>query len=99
MTQDVINSRLVELGRRHETVVRLKGGDPFVFGRGGEEALALVEAGIAFEVIPGVSSAVAAPALAGIPVTHRGLASGYLAVSGHAEAAYTPVLASVAPGS
>jgi siroheme synthase len=79
--------------------VRLKSGDPFVLGRGGEEALALVEAGIPFEVIPGVSSVVAAPGLAGIPVTHRGLASGFLVVSGHAEAAWAPALGSLAPGS
>ena len=62
MTQDVINARLVELGRRHDTVVRLKGGDPFIFGRGGEEALALTGAGIAYEVVPGISSAYAVPA-------------------------------------
>jgi uroporphyrin-III C-methyltransferase / precorrin-2 dehydrogenase / sirohydrochlorin ferrochelatase len=80
-------------------VVRLKCGDPFVLGRGGEEALALAAAGVAFEVVPGVSSAVAAPALAGIPVTHRGLAAGFVTVSGHAEAAYGPVLDSLAPHS
>jgi len=80
-------------------VVRLKCGDPFVFGRGGEEALALVKAGIAFEVVPGVSSAVAAPALAGIPVTHRGVSSAFVVVPGHSESAYGPVLRSVAPHS
>jgi siroheme synthase len=64
-------------------VVRLKGGDPFVFGRGGEEAAALIEAGVPFDVVPGVTSAVAAPALAGVPVTHRGIASAFLVVSGH----------------
>ena len=79
--------------------MRLKGGDPFVFGRGGEEALALAAAGIPFEVVPGVSSAIAAPALAGIPVTHRGLSSGFVVVSGHAEDAYRPVLESLAPHS
>ncbi len=72
MTQDQINELLVELGGRHQTVVRLKGGDPFIFGRGGEEALALDAAGIAWEVVPGISSAYAVPAYAGIPVTHRG---------------------------
>jgi len=78
-----INDLLVDRGRRHETVVRLKGGDPFVFGRGGEEALALRNARIAVEVVPGVSSAIAAPAAAGIPVTHRGLARGVTVVTAH----------------
>ena len=80
-------------------MVRLKCGDPFVLGRGGEEALALVEAGIPFEVVPGVSAAVAGPALSGIPVTHRGIASGFLVLSGHAESAYRPILESLAPNS
>jgi uroporphyrin-III C-methyltransferase/precorrin-2 dehydrogenase/sirohydrochlorin ferrochelatase len=83
------------LGKR---VVRLKAGDPFVFGRGGEETLALAEAGVAHEVIPGISSALAAPALAGIPVTHRGLAAGFTVVSGHAESAYRPVVEGIRPG-
>ena len=73
--QDSINRLLVERAREDKRVVRLKGGDPFVFGRGGEEALACARAGVAFEVVPGVSSAVAAPAFAGIPVTHRGVAA------------------------
>ncbi len=95
--QETINRLLVRAAKRGQRVVRLKCGDPFVLGRGGEEALALVEAGIPFEVVPGVSSAVAAPALAGIPVTHRGLASGFAVVSGHAPATYDPMLASFTP--
>jgi uroporphyrinogen III methyltransferase/synthase len=81
--QERINSLLVSLGRRHATVVRLKGGDPYVFGRGGEEALALEAAGIEYEVVPGVSSVNAVPAYAGIPLTHRGLSRGYSVVTGH----------------
>jgi uroporphyrin-III C-methyltransferase len=73
LTQSDINALLVAHGRRGRFVVRLKGGDPFVFGRGGEEALALVRAGVPFEVVPGVSSIAAVPESAGIPVTHRGI--------------------------
>jgi uroporphyrin-III C-methyltransferase len=80
--QDSINRLLVDRARRGRTVVRLKGGDPFVFGRGGEEALACSKAGIPFEVVPGVSSAIAAPAYLGIPVTHRGLSSSFAVVTG-----------------
>jgi uroporphyrin-III C-methyltransferase/precorrin-2 dehydrogenase/sirohydrochlorin ferrochelatase len=97
--QDVLNRLLVRYARRGLTVARLKCGDPFVFGRGGEEALALAAAGIPFEVIPGVSSAVAGPALAGIPVTHRGLASSFAVVTGHHEATYAPLLDGFPPGS
>ncbi len=99
VTQEFIIRLLVRAASRGRRVVRLKGGDPFVFGRGGEEALALAAAGLPFEVVPGISAAIAAPALAGIPVTHRGLATGFVVVSGHAEEAYRPILASVAPAS
>ncbi|HEV2993006.1 MAG TPA: uroporphyrinogen-III C-methyltransferase, partial [Acidimicrobiia bacterium] len=84
-TQADINALLVRLGREAKRVVRLKGGDPFVFGRGGEEAEALRAAGVAFEVVPGVTSALAAPAYAGIPVTHRGLARAVTIVTGHED--------------
>ncbi len=77
-----INALLVEHGRRGATVVRLKGGDPFVFGRGGEEAEALLAAGVPFEVVPGVTAAFAAPAAAGIPVTHRGVSTSVTVVTG-----------------
>jgi uroporphyrin-III C-methyltransferase / precorrin-2 dehydrogenase / sirohydrochlorin ferrochelatase len=97
--QETIERVMIRRARRGERVVRLKSGDPVVFGRGGEEALALAKAGVPCEIVPGVSSAVAAPALSGIPVTHRGLASAFVVVSGHAEEAYGPVLRSLAPGS
>src|SRR5215475_1422807 len=84
-TQEEINALLVERARAGSRVVRLKGGDPFVFGRGGEEALACIAAGVPVEVVPGVSSALAAPAAAGIPVTHRGVASDVAVVSGHLD--------------
>lgn len=83
-SQARINALLISLARRHDCVVRLKGGDPFVFGRGGEELLALRDAGVPVEIVPGVTSALAAPAAAGIPVTHRGIAHGVLIVTGHA---------------
>jgi uroporphyrinogen III methyltransferase / synthase len=81
--QDEINALLVAHGRAGRTVVRLKGGDPFLFGRGGEEAEALTRAAVAWEVVPGVTSATAVPAYAGIPVTHRGLSSSVTVVTGH----------------
>lgn len=84
LPQDDINLLLVALGREGLQVVRLKGGDPFVFGRGGEELLALREAGIEAEVVPGVTSALAAAAGAGVPLTHRGLAQAVTFVTGHA---------------
>ena len=99
MSQETIHRCLVKAARRGKRVVRLKAGDPFVFGRGGEEALALAAAGIAFEVVPGVSSAVAAPALAGIPVTHRHLSSSFVVLSGHAEAAWRPLVDALPPRS
>lgn len=81
--QEEINTLLIEQARLGRIVVRLKGGDPCVFGRGGEEALALAEAGIVFDIVPGVTSAIAVPAYAGIPVTHRGQASTLTIVTGH----------------
>jgi uroporphyrin-III C-methyltransferase/precorrin-2 dehydrogenase/sirohydrochlorin ferrochelatase len=82
-TQSEINARLVQFAREGRRVVRLKGGDPLVFGRGGEEALALARAGVAFEIVPGISAALAAPAAAGIPVTHRGLSGSVTVLNGH----------------
>lgn len=79
--QQEINDLLVQLGKTGKTVVRLKGGDPYVFGRGWEEGEALREAGLDFEVVPGLSSALAAPALAGVPVTHRGLSRNFAVVT------------------
>jgi len=97
MTQTAIQALMIRAARRGQRVVRLKGGDPFVFGRGGEEALALQHAGISYDVVPGISSAIAAPALAGIPVTHRGVASAFLVVSGHDEEAFASAIAQIRP--
>jgi uroporphyrin-III C-methyltransferase/precorrin-2 dehydrogenase/sirohydrochlorin ferrochelatase len=99
VSQRAIERLLVRAARRGQRVVRLKCGDPFVFGRGGEEAQALAAAGVPFEIVPGVSSAVAAPALAGIPVTHRGSAAGFAVVSGHAPETYGPIVDGLTPGS
>lgn len=85
MSQDEINALLVEKGRAGKRVVRLKGGDPYVFGRGGEEAEALIAAGVAFEEVPGITSAIAAPAYAGIPVTHRDFTSAMTILTGHED--------------
>jgi len=82
-SQEEINALMIEKARAGKNVVRLKGGDPFVFGRGGEECLALAEAGIRYEVVPGVSSAIAVPAYAGIPVTQRGVTTAFTVVAGH----------------
>lgn len=85
MTQEQINASLVEHTAAGRRVVRLKGGDPFVFGRGGEEAEALARAGLAYAVVPGITSSIAAPAYAGIPVTHRGVATAFTVVTGHED--------------
>ncbi|MBI2093262.1 MAG: uroporphyrinogen-III C-methyltransferase [Candidatus Omnitrophica bacterium] len=84
-TQNEINHILIQTAKAGKRVVRLKGGDPFLFGRGGEEALALTKAGLEYEVVPGVSSAIAASAYAGIPVTHRGISSSLAVVTGHED--------------
>lgn len=84
-SQDEINRVMIERAQRGLNVCRLKGGDPFVFGRGGEEALACHEAGVPFVVVPGVSSAVAVPAYAGIPVTHRNVSSSFVVFTGHED--------------
>lgn len=83
ITQEEINDLIIKKAAKHPLVVRLKGGDPFVFGRGGEEAIALKEAGIDYEIVPGISSGIAAASYAGIPVTHRGLSSSVAFVTGH----------------
>ena len=96
LSQGQIGELLVTLGRQGLDVVRLKGGDPYVFGRGGEEALALAEAGIPFEVVPGISSIAAVPGAAGIPVTHRGVADTVTIATGHAADGSPPDYASLA---
>lgn len=82
-SQDEINEIIYQASKKYEVVVRLKGGDPFVFGRGGEEALYLKERGVAFEIIPGITSSISVPAYAGIPVTQRGLTCSFRVVTGH----------------
>jgi len=83
LPQDQINETIYKMALEHDVVVRLKGGDPFVFGRGGEEAAYLRERGVEFEVIPGITSAISVPAYAGIPVTHRGISVGFRVITGH----------------
>src|SRR5882757_7517799 len=85
--QDDLNELLVEKAREGKTVVRLKGGDPYVFGRGGEEAEKLASAKVPFEVVPGISSTVAGPNYAGIPITHRDYSSNYTVITGHEDPA------------
>lgn len=85
--QDAINALLVQLAREGKEVVRLKGGDPYIFGRGGEELLACQEADVAVEVVPGITSAVSVPAIAGIPLTHRGVATAFTVATGHDQIA------------
>ena len=93
LTQDEINAVIVDRASRGQRVARLKGGDPFVLGRGSEEVIACTEAGIPVEVVPGVTSAISAPAAAGIPVTHRGVSAGFVVISGHALGDLAPFAA------
>jgi uroporphyrin-III C-methyltransferase len=90
-TQDVLNDLMVSVASPGRRVVRLKGGDPFVFGRGGEEVEVLIRNGISFEIVPGISSALAAPAAAGIPVTHRDISRAVTVVTGHEAIGSSPV--------
>jgi uroporphyrin-III C-methyltransferase/precorrin-2 dehydrogenase/sirohydrochlorin ferrochelatase len=97
LSQEEIHALLISHARRGRRVVRLKGGDPFVFGRGGEEAQALANAGIPYDIVPGITSVVAAPAAAGIPLTHRDLASAFFVVSGHDDAVFTNAVSALRP--
>jgi uroporphyrin-III C-methyltransferase/precorrin-2 dehydrogenase/sirohydrochlorin ferrochelatase len=97
LSQHAIHTLMIRAARRGRRVVRLKGGDPFVFGRGGEEAIALSAAGVNYDVVPGITSAIAAPALAGIPVTHRGLASAFMVVAGHDLDAFKTAISGLKP--
>jgi uroporphyrin-III C-methyltransferase len=97
LSQTAIQALMIRAAVRGKRVVRLKGGDPFVFGRGGEEAQALQRAGVPFDVVPGVTSVVAAPASAGIPLTHRDLASAFFVVSGHDRQVFSEAIAALRP--
>ena len=97
LSQQEIHAVMIRAAKRGRRVVRLKGGDPFVFGRGGEEALALQHAGVPFDVVPGVTSAIAAPASVGIPLTHRGLASAFFVVSGHDRDVFAEAIGALRP--
>ncbi|WP_179194779.1 uroporphyrinogen-III C-methyltransferase [Bacillus sp. EAC] len=98
LKQETINAFLVKYAKKGKNVVRLKGGDPFIFGRGGEEASYLVERGIPFEIVPGITSGIAAPAYAGIPVTHRDFSSSFAFVTGHCKEEDTVKWESLAKG-
>lgn len=97
LSQQEIHALLINQARRGRRIVRLKGGDPFVFGRGGEEAQALAAAGISYDIVPGITSVVAAPASAGIPLTHREYASAFFVVSGHDETVFTQAVSALKP--
>ncbi len=97
--QEAIHRLMIRWARRGSRVVRLKCGDPFVFGRGGEEVAALAAAGVPVEVVPGVSAALAAPCLAGIPLTQRGVASAFVVLSGHSSEAFGPIMDGLPPRS
>ena len=97
LSQHEIHAVMIRAAKRGRRVVRLKGGDPFVFGRGGEEAQALQQAGVPFDVVPGVTSAVAVPASAGIPLTHRGLSSAFFVVSGHDRDVFSQAIGALRP--
>lgn len=97
LSQQEIHAVMIRAAKRGRQVVRLKGGDPFVLGRGGEEAQALQQAGVSFDVVPGITSAIAAPASAGIPLTHRGLASAFFVVSGHDADVFADAIGALRP--